>query len=194
MRNVLATAVALAMATATPVAVTAPAHAAKAASMADCFADLERGTAPQIVCEFPLQPSAAEKAEMEKQTSGYLKDASCKVSISIERALVAAAIETPNHQFEAPPQPVACKVTMPGKAADQIIAITGTFAPRVTIKDGAAIQATPGLANVQGVSKIIAWPAVAYINRAGFLRDGMIKTVNAWMQHMRVGKNKIVTR
>ena len=175
------------------------AASAKAASMNDCFADLERGTSTQIVCEFPLQPSVTEKAEMEKQTSGYLKDAVCVVSIRIERALVAAAIETPEYVFQAPPQPVSCKITMPGqtgpdKKGDQIIPITGTFAPKVTLKDGVAVQATPGLDNVKGVSRIISWPAVAYINRAGFLREGMIKVVNAWVVHLRAGKAKVVTR
>ena len=167
-----------------------PAVAAKAASMAACFADLERGTAPDIICEFPLQPSPAERAEMENQTSGYLKDASCVVSIRIARVLVAAAIETPDTQFQAPPQPVACKVTMPGKTGDTVTNVTGAFAPRVTIKGGTAVEATPGLGDVKGVSRIISWPAVAYINRAGFLREGMLKTVNGWMAHLRAAKAK----
>ena len=167
-----------------------PAHAAKAANMMACFADLERGSAPEIVCEFPLQPSPAERAEIEKQTSGYLKTATCTVSIRIARALVAAAIETPDYEFQAPPQPVACQVTMPGKAGDQVIPISGTFAPHVIIKDGVAIQATPGLGSVTGVSRIISIPVAAYINRAGFLRDGMLKVVNAWMVHLRAEKRK----
>jgi hypothetical protein len=163
---------------------------AKAASMAACFADLERGTAPEIVCEFPLQPSPTERAEMEKQTSGYLKDASCVVSIRVARALVTTAIETPDSVVQVPAQPVTCKVTMPGKTGDTVTDITSTFSPKVTIKGGAAVEATPGLGDVKGVSRIISWPAVAYINRAGFLRTGMLKTVNAWMTHMRVSKAK----
>ncbi len=168
----------------------APAAAAKADSMAACFADLERGTAPEIVCEFPLQPSPIERAEMEKQTSGYLKDASCVVSIRIARSLVAAAIETPDTVFQAPPQPVACKVTTPGKTGDTITNITGVFAPKVTIKGGTAVEATPGLGDVKGVSRFVSWPVLAYINRAGFLRAGMLKTVNAWMVHLRLAKTK----
>jgi hypothetical protein len=163
---------------------------AKAASMAACFADLERGSAPEIVCEFPLQPSPTERAEMEKQTSGYLKDAACTVSIRVARALVTSAIETPDTVVQVPAQPVACKITMPGKTGDSVVDITGTFSPKVTIKGGNAVEATPGLGDVKGVSRIIAWPAVAYINRAGFLRTGMLKTVNAWMTHLRAAKAK----
>jgi hypothetical protein len=158
--------------------------------MAACFADLERGTAPEITCEFPLQPSPAERAEMEKQTSGYLKDATCVVSIRVARALISTAIETPDAVVQVPPQPVACKVTMPGKTGDTVTDITSTFAPKVTIKGGTAVEATPGLGDVKGVSRIISWPAVAYINRAGFLRTGMLKTVNAWMTHMRATRPK----
>ena len=173
-----------------------PASAKAAGTMRDCFVDLERGNSPDIVCEFPIQPSAAEREELAKQTSGYLKDVNCTVSIRIERALIATAIATPDYLFQAPPQPVACNVTMPGRTEgattmpDQIIPITGTFAPKVTIKDGVGIQATPGLANVQGVSRIISLPVVAYVNRAGFLREGMLKTVNAWIGHMRQSKAK----
>ena len=171
-----------------------PASAKAAGTMRDCFADLERGNSPDIVCEFPIQPSVAEREELSKQTSGYLKDVNCTVSIRIERALITSAIATPDYLFQASPQPVACNVTMPGRIEgattlpDQIIPITGTFAPKVTIKDGVAIQATPGLANVQGVSRIISLPVVAYVNRASFIRDGMLKTVNAWMGHMRTRK------
>lgn len=173
-----------------------PALAAPKASMNDCFADLEKGNSPQIVCDFPLQPSAAERAEMEKQTAGYVKNVTCTVSIRIERALITTAINAPEHQFEAPPQPVACNVTMPGSAKppalaqDTIVPITGMFAPKVTIKDSVAVHATPGLTDVKGVSRILSVPVVAYVNRAGFLRDGMLKVVNAWMTHMRVKKAK----
>ena len=61
-------------------------------------------------------------------------------------------------------------------------------APKVTIKDSIAVQATPGLNDVKGVSRIISVPVVAYVNRAGFLRDGMLKVINAWMVHMRGAK------
>ena len=73
---------------------------------------------------------------------------------------------------------------------DQVVPITGTFAPKVTIKDSVAIQASPGLSNVQGVSRILSLPVVAYVNRAGFIRDGMLKTVNVWMAHMRTSRAK----
>lgn len=168
-----------------------PGEAAPRASMSDCFADLEKGKSQQIVCEFPLQPSPAERAEMEKQTMGYVKNVACTVSIKVERASITTAINTPDYQFDAPPQPVACNVTMPGHAKapavaeDTIVPITGTFAPKVTIKDSVAVHATPGLNDVKGVSRIISVPVVAYVNRAGFLRDGMLKVINAWMVHMR---------
>ncbi len=169
--------------------------AAATRTMGDCFADLERGTKPDIVCNFPLRPSEAERAELEKQTSGFVKDIICTVAIRIERALIHSAIVTPDYQFEAPPQPVACNVTMPGKTGpnptpDQIISINGQFAPKVTIKDGLAIAASPGLSDVTGVSRILSVPVVAYVNRAGFLREGMLKIVNAWMVHMRNAKAK----
>jgi hypothetical protein len=85
--------------------------------------------------------------------------------------------------------------TGPDKTGDQFVNITSTFAPKVTMKGGVAVEATPGLGEVKGVSRVIAWPAVAYINRAGFLRTGMLRVVNAWVVHMRAGgKGKVVAR
>lgn len=172
-----------------------PAQAQAAGTMQDCFVDLERGTAAEIVCDFPLRPSPVERAELETQTSGFLKDVVCTVSIRIDRALIADAVATTDYLFQAPPQPTSCTVTLAGKSGpnptpDKTIPITGTFAPKVTIKDGIAIQATPGLAEVQGVSRILSVPVVAYVNRAHFLREGMLKIVNAWMVHMRNLKTK----
>lgn len=170
-------------------AATATANA-KATDMAACFHDLEHGKGPDIVCEFPLQPSAAERAEMERQTAGYLKNAVCTVAINIARAQVIAALDTPDYQFDGPPQPVTCNVTMPGKTGDQSFPISGTFAPRVTIKAGVAVTASPGLGGVKGVSPYIALPVVAYINRAGFLRDGMLRVVNEWMAHLKATRQR----
>ncbi len=184
------------LAVALAIGISGAAAAAPPATMKACFAELERGSNPEIVCQFPLQPSQAERDELEKQTSGYLKQVDCVVSIRIERAQISAAIASADHMFQAPPQPVACKVTMPGKKAgdaigpDQVIPITGTFAPKVTIREWVATQASPGLANVQGVSRVISLPVVAYLNRAGFIREGMLKTVNAWMVHLRAIKAK----
>ena len=158
-----------------------------AADMRDCFDDLERGTSKDIACTFPIKPSAAEKLELEKQTKGVLKDATCSVAIRIERALIRTAIEQSDFVFQAPPQPVTCEVTAHIRKVG-VYPITGTFSPRVVFKDGQAVEATPGLANVTGVTSVISWPVVTYVNRGGMIRDGMLQVVNAWLGHMRKSK------
>ena len=172
----------------------APSHAAKVGGITDCFAELERGNGSEIVCEFPVQPSPKEQRELETQTYGYVKGAACLVSIRIQRALVTAAIETPDYVFVAPPQPVACNVIMPGKTGDAVVPITATFAPKVTIRSSVATEATPGLGEVKGVSRVLSLPVVAYVNRAHFLRDGMLKVVNTWLEYMRTRPRRAAAR
>ncbi len=151
-----------------------------------CFTDLMAGKSADIVCEFPVEPSLLERDELSKSTRGYLKDVHCLVSIRIARAQVMAAITNPDHVFEATPQPVACELEANlGKEQTKIIAVGGTFAPRVVFKDGVAIEATPGLAVVSGVSRVLAYPAELWVNRGATVRDGMLKAVNAWVGHMR---------
>ena len=79
---------------------------------------------------------------------------------------------------------------MPGKTGDTVVPVTGTFAPKVTIKQSIATEATPGLGDVKGVSRALSLPAAVYINRAHFIRDGMLKAVNAWLGHMRSGTTR----
>jgi hypothetical protein len=151
----------------------------------DCFEDLMRGRSDEIVCQFPVRPSATERAELEKTTRGYVKNAQCQVAIRITRAEVSAAINNPDYVFLAPPQPVACEVTTAGKAGDSVLPITATFAPKVTIKDGKAIDATPGLGNVTGVPRALSWPVEAWVNSGIGIKGNMLMVINAWLDHMR---------
>jgi hypothetical protein len=170
--------------------------AAKApAGVIDCFADLMSGKSAEIVCEFPVEPSPQELEELAKSTRGYLKDVHCMVSIRIPRADVMAAITNPDHVFQAPPQPVACELEANlSKDQTKIIAVGGTFAPRVVFKGGVAVEATPGLANVQGVTRVLSYPVELWVNRGAMVRDGMLTVVNAWVSHMRGQRPKTARR
>ena len=162
--------------------------AARAAEPVDCFADLMSGTSREIVCTFPVRPGASEREEMAKATRGYFKDAVCAVEIRIERALIRAAIETPDYVFQAPPQPVTCMVTANFEKGEKVYPISGTFAPRVVMKAGEATEATPGLGNIQGVPRPLSWPVEVWVNRGGTTRHGMLQVVNAWLSFMRKQK------
>lgn len=153
----------------------------------DCFADLMHGSSEQIVCDFPLKPSTSERADLEKQSRGYVKDAQCTVSVRIARALVKQAIDTPHFQFDAPPQAVQCTVTAHFRDKDPptTVPITATFAPKVTIRDSKAIDATPGLGDVTGVPRALSWPVEAWVNSGIGIKSNMLLVINAWLDHMR---------
>lgn len=147
----------------------------------DCFAELEQGTGQQIACLFPLRLSDAEQAELEKGSRGYIKNVTCAMTIGIPRADVEVAIAARDHVFQAPDQPVTCTVTTRKSSFD----VTGTFAPRVVFKDDVAVEASPGLANVKGVSRVISWPVVQFVNRWPSIRKGLLQIVNAYRAHAR---------
>ncbi|MDX2157125.1 MAG: hypothetical protein SFW09_11510 [Hyphomicrobiaceae bacterium] len=147
----------------------------------DCFTEIERGRAPVVACEHPLRLTDDERADLRKLTRDMLKDATCVVSIRIERRQVQAALVQSEHIFEAPPQPVRCEVITPGASYP----ITATFAPRVVFKGDIAAEGSPGLTNVEGVPGYLAWPVVQYINRAPGIRSAMLDMVNAYRAHYR---------
>lgn len=155
--------------------------AAKPADPGQCFRELTRDGGRDFVCEYPAWLTDKEREDLEKLTRGYLKDARCRVSVRIERARLAQAMIAPDLEFQAPPQPVVCDIT----TSSSTFAITGKFAPRVVFKGGEAVEGTPGLTDVEGVSKYLAWPVVQYVNRSPGIRAEMLKMINAYRAHVR---------
>lgn len=150
----------------------------------DCFEDLEKGSQSEIACLVPLRLSETERAELEKGSRGYVKDVTCDLTVRVPRADIEAAIASSNVIFQSPEQPVRCTITAPKSTFD----ITATFAPRIVIKNDMAVEATPGLGNVKGISRVISWPVVAFVNRWPSIRSGMLQVVNAYRAHARKAK------
>ncbi len=151
----------------------------------DCFDDLTRGRSEIIACTMPLVPNAEEQAYLEAQTMGYVKSAQCTVSIRIARASVMAAVTEPDHVFQSTPQPVTCSVTALWDKTLTTLPIAATFAPRIVIKGGVAIDAVPGLGDVQGVPRALAWPVEKAVNSGVGFKSNMLMVINAWLDHMR---------
>lgn len=148
----------------------------------DCFWQLEHGRTNEIDCLYPAELSERERADLRKLTRDMLQDARCVVAIRIEREALTPVIAAEAHVFEAPPQPVRCEIF----TKDGPKTITGSFTPRVEIRDGRAVDATPGLGNIEGVPNYLAWPVVQYVNRSGAIRANVLEFVNAYRAHLAV--------
>lgn len=155
---------------------TAPAVSAHAVEAPNCFSALRQSGQTRLVCQHKAWMTGDEKADFVKLTRGYLLDATCLVSVDMDRAIIDEAMVASDRVFELPPQPVSCSLTTSGGP----MTISGTFAPKVTFKDGFAIDATPGLGNVTGVNSYLAWPVVAYVNSAMRIKGEMAAMINAF--------------
>jgi hypothetical protein len=151
----------------------------------DCFTEVETGTGPEIACLFPMQPSPDERVELEKGSRGYVKDFNCRLTVRIARAEIDRALAAVNYIFKSPAQPVVCTITTYKSSFD----VTATFAPEVTFKDGTAVSATPGLGNVQGITRVISWPVVQFVNRWPSVREGMLTIINAYKARKSKGQS-----
>lgn len=156
-------------------------RATPAATAPDCFEQLENGRGAEIACAVPLQLSDAERAELEAGSRGYVKNVACTLTVRIARSEVEAAVAAPEIVFQSPEQPVICRVTTHKSEFD----VTATFAPRFVVRGDVAVEATPGLGNVRGVSGVISWPVVQFVNRWPSIRDGLLQIVNAYRAHAR---------
>ena len=165
---------ALAVTTSVPARAADPRHT----TQRNCFTELAHGHSETFICDYPAWLTDEEKADLKKITRDYLQDASCRVSIKIDRKLVMQALAASDLVFDSPPQPVQCEIW----TKDSMFPISGTFAPKVVFKDGAAVEASPGLGNVTGVSKYLAWPVIQYVNRAPSIRAEMLKMINDYRE------------
>ncbi len=153
----------------------AAAGAAKAAPVRpECFAALRQIAGPTLSCAHKAWMSDEERASLVSLTRGYLLDASCLVAVDVERAIVDEALTASDRAFVAPAQPVTCEVQTSGGP----MTIQATFAPTVTFKDGFAVDASPGLANITGVNSYLAMPVVAWVNNAPSIRREMAAMIN----------------
>jgi hypothetical protein len=143
---------------------------------ASCFAALGRSGAANLECQHKAWLTPQEQADLTKLTRGYVKDARCTVTISVPRSDIDAAIAASDIRFQSKPQPVTCEIDTSGGP----LPIQATFAPHVVFKDGFAVSASPGLANVTGVNSYLAWPVVEYVNRSATIGDEMVRMINAY--------------
>jgi hypothetical protein len=150
-----------------------------AAAERDCFDELENGTSAEFTCKYPVALAEQERADLKRITREYLQDVTCSVSVRIDRGLVERAVQDIDYVFQSPEQPVTCDV----KTSKSTVHITATFAPRVTFKGGQAVEGTPGLENIQGVTRILSWPVKQYVNRAPHVRNTMLLIINAYRKH-----------
>jgi hypothetical protein len=145
----------------------------------DCFAELETGTSPELACRFPISPSPQEREELEKGSRGYVKNFACSLTVRIARVEIDKALTTKDYAFKSPDQPVVCTITTYKSTFD----VTATFAPEATFKNGVAVSATPGLGNVKGITRVVSWPVVQFVNRWPSVRAGMLTIINAYKKH-----------
>lgn len=152
------------------------ADAPQGRALEDCLNALSDVSSPAITCSYRAELTQDERADIRRLTREILQDATCRVEVKIDRALIAPALGTGDHEFSAPPQPVTCEI----KTNSTVIPIAGTFAPTVKFQNGIAVDGSPGLANVTGVNAYLAWPVVQYINRAPGIRRDMLAMINAY--------------
>ena len=146
-------------------------------SLGRCLTALSDTSTPEVVCNYEAVLTDDERRDMQAITRGLLADAGCIVAVRVARDVLAPALAPDaNATFQAPPQPVTCEI----KTSRGELHLKGTFAPKVVFKNGAAVSATPGLANVEGVNSAIAWPVVQYVNRSPSIGRQMIEIINAY--------------
>ncbi len=164
------------------VSATPPAAAEPAApgTLQACLAAVADTRKSEISCEYMALLTDEERADMVRLTRGLLQDVRCLVKVRVARTLVDPALKAADHTFEAPPQPVHCDIA----TSKGPLPVEATFAPQVVFKDGKATYGTPGLANVTGVHRYLAWPVVQYVNRAPGIRASMLEMINLYREKL----------
>ncbi len=171
------TGLALVLVAAVPADLSTAQSAAGVRAQDGCFRQLADPSRAHIDCVHPAWLTPSEKADLERVTRGYLKDARCSIDVRIARSTIEAALAAADSVFQSPKLPVRCEIeTHKGP-----VPITGTFAPRVVFRSGKVAEATPGLGDVIGVNAYLAWPAVQYVNRSPGIRAEMARMIDQYV-------------
>jgi len=147
----------------------------------DCFWQLTRGNGDKIQCDFPVRMTPEELKKVREITRGVLTDAHCNMVVDIDRSLIDDAVNTPDHTFEPPAQPVTCHINTTKKN----FSLELFFKPRVLFKDGKAIEATPGMGAPTRTTRIISWPVREWVNTSEEIEDAMVRIINAYLKQYR---------
>jgi hypothetical protein len=158
-------------------------RAVEAAAPANCIAQLTSGSGPELICSYPTQLGEKERTELRRMTGDLFTDARCLVNIRIERRQITTALVKPDYVFQATPQAVTCEVI--GK--DEKLPIAATFAPRIVLKGGRAVDAHPGMANLTGLNEVLADPLLQYINQSDAIRAQMVRVANLYIANKQIG-------
>jgi hypothetical protein len=150
---------------------------------ANCISQLTSGSGPEVICSYPTGLGEKERAELRRMTGDLFVDARCLVNVRIERRQIAAALIKPDSVFQATPQAVTCELI----SKDEKLPIQATFAPRIVIKGGRAVDAHPGMANLTGLNDFVADPVLQYINQSDAIRAQMVKMVNLYIANKQIG-------
>jgi hypothetical protein len=160
-----------------------PSRGVEAAAPANCITQLTTGSGPELICSYQTQLGEKERAELRRMTGDLFVDARCLVNVRIERRQITTALIKPDYVFQATPQAVTCDVI--GK--DEKLPIAATFAPRIVLKGGRAVDAHPGMANLTGLNDVLADPLLQYINKSDAIRAQMVKMVNLYIANKEIG-------
>ena len=162
--------------------VSRPAAAAGPAP-ANCISQLTSGSGSEVICSYPTALGEKERAELRRMTGDLFVDARCLVNVRLERRQITAALIKPDSVFQATPQAVTCELI----SKDEKLPIKATFAPRIVIKGGRAVDAHPGMANLTGLNEFVADPVLEYINTSDTIRAQMVRIVNLYIANKQIG-------
>jgi hypothetical protein len=157
---------------------------AAGAAPANCLNQIASGSSPEVICSFPTALGERERAELRRMTGDLFVDARCLVHVRIERRQIAAVLIKPDHVFQASPQQVTCELI----SSSERLPVRATFAPRIVIRDGRAVDAHPGMADLTGINELVADPVLQYINQSETIRRQMVGMVNMYIANKKIGE------
>jgi hypothetical protein len=157
---------------------------ADGAAPANCLSQLSSGSSPEVICSYPTALGERERAELRRMTGDLFVDARCLIHVRIERRHIAAVLIKPDHVFQATPQQVTCELI----SSSERLPVRATFAPRIVIRGGRAVDAHPGMANLTGINEFVADPVLQYINQSDNIRRQMVGMVNMYIANKKIGE------
>jgi len=142
-----------------------------------CIEKLQNPSLKNIDCILRFNLDDGTRSDLNGTTAGVIRDAACKVKVSIGREEIFTALLN-EKILEVPRQPVACQILTNGKP----LLAQFTMAPKLWFAGGKAVQLKPEMGKVSGLPDLLGALLTNWVNSSKMIESAMLKEVNAILE------------
>jgi hypothetical protein len=138
-----------------------------------CIENLENKALKFLDCTLYFNLDKSTRKSLNGISAGMVKNAKCKTKIFLAKNRITAALRKAQI-LRVSRQPVRCNIYTAGEP----LSARFHMAPKIRFAGGKAVEARPGVSNVQGLPELLAELLTNWVNSSQAIESAVLKEVN----------------